>query len=445
MPNRCFRDRSEAGRILADRLSAYAGRPDVVVLALPRGGVPVAFEVARSLDVPLDVFLVRKLGVPQHEELAMGAIASGGTEVLLPDVIRYFQLAPHEVEDVARRELAELKRRERAFRGQRPPLAVQGRTVILVDDGLATGASMRAAVQALGELLPARVVIAVPVAARETCDELRTLVAEVVCVHTPEPFRAVGVWYADFTQVTDEQVRALLEATSAAPTTPSGLRARGEADTALERRVQVSAGEARLEGDLVLPPAPRGVILFAHGSGSSRFSERNRYVAGVLRDHDFATLLLDLLTPEEEALDARTHQLRFDVPLLAERLVAAVRWLLEDRATRDLPLGLFGASTGAGAALIAAAERPEDVTVVVSRGGRPDLAAGALPHVRAPTLLIVGGRDTAVLELNRGALRQLRCEAELEIVPGATHLFEERGALPRVAQLAAGWFDRHGH
>lgn len=209
------------------------------------------------------------------------------------------------------------------------------------------------------------------------------------------------------------------------------------------RAVRIAAGRAALDGDLTLPQGARGVVVFAHGSGSSRHSSRNRYVAQELRRKGLGTLLMDLLTAQEEAVDATTAHLRFDIGLLADRLGAASAWLRADPHTSRLALGYFGASTGGGAALVAAAESPEDVGAVVSRGGRPDLAGAALPRVQAPTLLIVGGRDEPVIEMNREALARLRCEKRLEIVPGATHLFEEPGTLEEVARLAAGWFARH--
>lgn len=211
-----------------------------------------------------------------------------------------------------------------------------------------------------------------------------------------------------------------------------------------EHVVQVPAGPVTLEGDLAIPAGAGAVVLFAHGSGSSRLSPRNRHVARVLRDASLGTLLIDLLTREEEAADSRTAHLRFDVPLLARRLGAIADWLAGNPATATRRIGLFGASTGAAAALVAAAERPDAVSAVVSRGGRPDLAGDdTLRRVRAPTLLIVGERDTPVLRLNEQALALLPGEKQLEIVPGATHLFEEPGALDRVARLAAGWFARH--
>ena len=205
-----FRDRTDAGRRLAARMSKYAGRSDVLVLALPRGGVPVAFEVARALRAPLDVFLVRKLGVPGQEELAMGAIASGGVRVVNEAVVQHLDIAPEMIDAVTAREQGELERRERAYRDDRPAPDVRGRTVILVDDGLATGSTMRAAALALRQQGPARVVVAVPVASREACEEFRGEVDDIVCAATPEPFMGVGRWYEDFSQTTDEEVRELL-------------------------------------------------------------------------------------------------------------------------------------------------------------------------------------------------------------------------------------------
>jgi len=207
--------------------------------------------------------------------------------------------------------------------------------------------------------------------------------------------------------------------------------------------VEISAGAAALNGDLRIPLGARGLVVFAHGSGSSRFSTRNRQVAEFLDGQGFATLLLDLLTPQEEAIDIRTRQYRFDIERLGPRVSAAADWARRQAELRDLPVGCFGASTGAAAALIAAAERPEAIGAVVSRGGRPDLAGDALPLVKAPTLLIVGGDDEPVIEMNRDAMRQMQAHVELEIVPGATHLFEEPGTLEQVERLAAAWFTRY--
>jgi putative phosphoribosyl transferase len=217
----------------------------------------------------------------------------------------------------------------------------------------------------------------------------------------------------------------------------------GAATTMREEPVEIPVGPEALQGDLVVPAAAAGVVLFAHGSGSSRQSPRNRYVARALQHAGLATLLIDLLTLEEEAVDLRTAELRFNIDLLAERLQEAAEWLVTTPLTKNLRVGFFGASTGAAAALVAASRRPEVVGAIVSRGGRPDLAGSALPRVEAPTLLIVGGEDTPVIALNRQALASLRGTKRLDIVPGATHLFEEPGALEQVASLASEWFVRY--
>lgn len=207
--------------------------------------------------------------------------------------------------------------------------------------------------------------------------------------------------------------------------------------------VLIKVDSLSLEGNLSIPEGAKAIVLFAHGSGSSRFSPRNNYVASILQRSNLATLLFDLLSPEEEEIDLRTRHLRFDIKLLAERLVGATDWLKQNSRLGNFPIGYFGASTGGGAALVAAAQRPQDVGAVVSRGGRPDLAGAALGFVRSPTLLIVGGNDLPVIALNEDAFRQIKAPKKLEIVPGATHLFEEAGALERVAILASQWFQQY--
>jgi erythromycin esterase-like protein/predicted phosphoribosyltransferase len=238
LSQRIFRDRREAGRLLAKELAAFASRPDVIVLALPRGGVPVGYEVARVLGAPLDVFLVRKLGVPGYEELAMGAVASGGLRVLNDDVVKSLRIPDHVIESVVAKEEKELARRERLYRGGRPFPDLTGRTVILVDDGLATGATMQAAVEALRQRQPARIVVAVPTASPEICEELRTKADEVICAVTPQPFYAVGFWYEDFSQTTDDEVRDLLARTQQAEAKQPGP---DSGDTALVETVRAAA------------------------------------------------------------------------------------------------------------------------------------------------------------------------------------------------------------
>ena len=426
-----FRNRADAGRALAEQVRDSVADRDVVVLGLPRGGIPVAFEVARTLDAPLGAFVVRKVGVPHHEELAMGSIATGGALMLNEQLIGDLRLGRADVERAVATELRELHRREAAYDGSRASLKLSGRTVILVDDGLATGLTMRVAVEAVRSQNPRRIVVAVPVAPRTTCAELRSVADQVICTLTPATFLSVGQWYEDFSPTSDDEVRNDLDraaARAAERPAPPRLQA-----------VVIAADGGRLDGDLVVPDRATGVVLFAHGSGSSRLSPRNRQVALALNRAGFATLLLDLLMPDEELADKRSAQYRFDIGLLSRRLVGAVDWLDQNGAV-PRPVGLFGASTGAAAALIAAAERPDRVQAVVSRGGRPDLAGARLADVRCPTLLVVGGADDVVLDLNRQAMERLACPKRLEVVPGATHLFEEPGALEQVARLAAEWF-----
>jgi putative phosphoribosyl transferase len=423
-----FRNRREAGERLAARLEPVRGE-NPVVLALPRGGVPVAAEVARALHAPLDVMIVRKLGVPFQPELAMGAIGEGGARVLNDDVINVTKIKPGEIAEVEARERLEVDRRARRYRGDTPMVALAGRTAVIVDDGIATGSTARAALQVARAHGARRVVLAAPVAPAETVDGMASEADDVVVLETPSPFFAIGPWYEDFSQTTDEEVCRLLEENRARD---------GSANFAHDHDVVVSAGPLHLSGHLVVPTAPCGIVIFAHGSGSSRHSPRNVQVARSLRTAGLGTLLFDLLMPDEAVDRANV----FDIELLAVRLLAATRWLRSQPATAALPIGYFGASTGAAAALWAAAEDPL-VDAIVSRGGRPDLAGARLGAVVAPTLLIVGGDDHTVLRLNEDAAAQLRCEHQLDVVPGATHLFEEPGALEQVADLARDWFLTH--
>ena len=429
-----FTDRADAGRRLAEHLLAQR-RPwtadDAVVLGIPRGGVPVAVEVAQALGLPLDVLVVRKLGVPYQRELAMGAVGEGGVRVLNEEVLRASGLGGAELTAVERTETREVEERCARFRAGRPAVPLRGRVAVLVDDGVATGSTLRAACRIARAHGAAGVVVAVPVASVEAVRLLRAEADDVVVLSVPAWFSSVGQWYDDFEQVSDETVVRLLAERPVAREGPAAHHHR--------REVSVAAGPVQLSGTLHVPDDAVGVVAFAHGSGSSRRSPRNQFVAGRLADAGLATLLIDLLT-EQEAADRAAV---FDIPLLSARLAAVCRWLALDPVTHRLPLGLFGASTGAAAALAAAAAEGETVRAVVSRGGRPDLAPAQLPLVRAPTLLVVGGHDDVVLGLNRQAQQQLRCPSRLVIVPGATHLFEEPGALEQVARLATEWFLAH--
>ncbi len=443
-----FHDRHDAGRVLAALLERFRGERPVVV-AMPRGGVPVAAEVARALDAPLDVALVRKIGAPRNPEFAIGALAEGGVQVLSGHTVRALGLTRGELQALLARGEAELAEQSSRYRGSRPPVELVGRTAILVDDGLATGRSALAAVRSVRRRGAARVILAVPVAAAQSAEALAEEADEVVSVEMPEDLWAVGYWYEDFRPTSDAEVASLLAERGHADTDALGPATAGsatshdprtqpaEARTAQE--VTITAGpQLVLAGDLSMAASAQGVVVFAHGSGSSRLSPRNRSVATALLDAGYATLLFDLLTPIEELDRANV----FDIPLLASRLLTASAWLAKHHFLSTLPLAYFGASTGAAAALTAAAELGDRVGAVISRGGRPDLALH-LDAVRAPTLLIVGGADQQVLDLNRAAQQRLRCPSELVTVPGATHLFEEPGALEQVGDLAIEWLGRH--
>lgn len=434
-----FDDRADAGRHLAERLGDLRGQ-DVVVLGLPRGGVPVAFEVAEALGAPLDVLVVRKLGVPSRPELAFGAIGEDGVRVIHDDVVRHTRLTAADLARVERAQQTELSRRAELYRRGRERIPLTGRIALIVDDGIATGATAQAACQVARAHGARRVVLAVPVGAADTVAMLEKYADEVVCLGAPPMFIAVGQGYRNFGQTSDGEVCALLDrarerSAHAGSTSPSGAGAAPVRDD----EVEVTAGPVTVAGHLTVPRNARGIVVFAHGSGSSRFSARNIFVADALGAAGFATLLFDLLTPEEERNRANV----FDIALLARRLIDVTNWLPTQADVAGLPVGYFGASTGAGAALRAAADPGVEVGAVVSRGGRPDLAGESLSRGRAPTLLIVGGNDEVVIELNQQAQSAIRAECRLVIVPGATHLFEEPGTLEQVAALARDWFLEH--
>lgn len=432
-----FIDRVDAGRRLAQKLQYLRG--EVVVLGLPRGGVPVAYEVAKALDAPLDVIVVRKLGVPYEPELGVGAIGEDGVRVINEQVMRLAGTSASELAEVEARERTELERRARRFRGDRPRAVLKGRTVVVVDDGIATGSTARAACQVARAQGAARVVLAVPVAPTDWQARLGADADEFVCLETPDPFFSIGQFYENFDQTSDEEVIACLENAARRDSTTAATREVSDDPPSRDEEVEVAAGPVLLAGHLTLPENATGIVVFAHGSGSSRHSPRNRYVATMLNKAGLATLLFDLLTVEEESDRANV----FDISMLARRLVDVTDWLRTEADLAHLPVGYFGASTGAGAALWAAAEPNAEIAAVVSRGGRPDLAGPRLGAVIAPTLLIVGGRDDVVLDLNRQAQAQLHCENHLVVVPGATHLFEEPGTLQAAAEVARDWFTRH--
>ena len=446
-----FSDRIDAGDQLAERLSYLRDRHPVVI-GLPRGGVPVACRVARALDAPLDLVLVRKLGVPFQPELAMGAIADGGVRVINEEVVRMAGITPRELDEVTRHETVELDRRAARYRHGRPPVPLTDRLVIVVDDGVATGSTARAACQVVRARGAERVILAVPVAPPSWTERLAGAADELVALETPPRFRGVGQFYRDFGATADEEVIRCLDvaaeraaehtaeheaerAAAAAIGDPAATARPGDPD------VEIDVGDAVLHGHLSVPDGAVGLVIFAHGAGSSRHSPRNRFVATVLNAAGLATLLFDLLTEDEEPDRAFV----FDISLLGRRLLEVTRWAVRWPGLEHLPVGYFGASTGAAAALWAAADPGVggEVKAVVSRGGRPDLATDRLPSVHVPTLLLVGSLDREVLRLNRQAATQLGGEVRVEVVPGASHLFQEPGTLPEASVKARDWFLHH--
>jgi len=432
-----FTDRDEAGKQLAARLDAFNSE-DVVVLGLPRGGVPVAAHVARRLRAPLDVILVRKIGVPAHPELAMGAVGEDGVCTMNDEVVDLAQISPSELLGAEMKARRELERRAERLHSHRPMIDLKGMTAIIVDDGLATGSSAIAACEVARARGAKHIVVAVPVSPIDGPARLRRVADEFVGVETPARFEAVGSHYGNFHPVSDEEVIAILESYRAEASSP--LTPQNETSPALpwKQDVLLPVGGTPLPGRLEVPESPIGIVLFAHGSGSSRHSPRNRFVADVLHEFGLATLLFDLLSRVEE--NDRSNV--FDIALLARRLHGAAEWIRTQQQLSSLPIAYFGASTGAAAALVATTLPSSNITTVVSRGGRPDLANGRLKMVRCPTLLLVGGDDHVVLRLNQAAITQLPNGSELHVVPGASHLFEEPGALERVAKEAGEWITR---
>ncbi|WIA08422.1 hypothetical protein OEZ85_007860 [Tetradesmus obliquus] len=437
-----FANRQEAGEqlgaVLREQLGQQLGQQqELCVFGLVRGGLPVAEPVAAALSAPLDAFVVRKIGAPLQPEFGIGAISEGGHTIINEYAAHAVGATPQELQATTNRESQELARRIQVYRAGHDHLPVEGKTVVVVDDGLATGVTARAALQSLRAKGAGRLVLAVPVGSASTVADMAAaaLADDIVCLSQPRHFRAVGQWYDDFNQTSDAEVVAILKKFAArnAAYREAAAAAVPEAAASDEAAAASSSAAAR---------AAAGLVIFAHGSGSSRHSPRNRQVAATLNEAGFATLLFDLLSERE----AEQRSNVFNIPLLASRLQLAVEWMeVTGKLPHGFPVGFFGASTGGGAALWAAAYLDARVSAVVVRGGRPDLAAAKLPAVTAPTLLLVGGNDYHVLDLNRGALQALGSagQSELVVVPLAGHLFEAPGQLEAVAEAAAEWFGRH--
>jgi putative phosphoribosyl transferase len=459
-----FRDRADAGRVLARSLARYRRTPDLVVLGLARGGVPVARAVADALDAPLSVIVARKVGVPGIEDVALAAIAEGSHYVLADTVAWYLGVPPRVVEKLATRERAELERRVNVYRAASPAPDLHGRTVVLVDDGLATGASIRAAIASIRARQAARIIAAVPVASRSSAEEVRQEVDELVTVVTPARFDTVSSAYDDYTPLSDDDVlthlglsrrRAVPNVRDIGDRLGRALsRPTSQPPDREERTIAIPAFDTTVVADLGLPRPTltskrvghlhgvHGLAILAHGGGSSRNSYRNRYIAGRLRLSGYATLRLDLLTNDEQHADDAHAAIRFDVNRLATRLACVCEWAEREGVPGAHRTALIGADTGAAAALVTSARRPGRIFAVVARAGRVDLAADVLPAVRNPVLMIVGAADHESLSRNTIALDQLPRGAVLLRVSRAGRSFEEPGALGALAEHLVSWLER---
>ena len=420
-----FTDRSEAGRRLAERVRPYAVS-DPLVLALPRGGVPVGAALARRLDADFDVLVVRKIGLPGRPELGVGAIAEDGSVLFDDRALARMRVPRQALAGTVDAERAELDRRRRVDRGERPPLNIAGRDCVVVDDGAATGGTARAALRMVRQAGPAQLVLAVPVASGEAIDMLKEEVDAVVVLGVPDGFRAVGEWYRDFGRLSDGHVTAIMSEMGRGRSRPGSTA----------RRVRIRAGDVRLGGDLTLPSALRGAVVLSFGEG--RGDPRWRAIASVLQRAGYATLMLDLLVGEERSSVGGGAA----VEALAERLSSAVTWLRRTAGIAGEPVGVLGSGAAAPAALVTAARRPSDVAAAVVYGGRIDLADPALPDVRAPVLVMLESHDSFVREWGEWARGRLGGHTDLKVMSSVEQLLRGAGEWRQVAVETQDWFDR---
>jgi putative phosphoribosyl transferase len=410
---------------------------DTVIIGIPAGGVAVAAEIARAFSAPLDVCVVRKLRAPTDEaSLGFGAIAEGGELVLDAGAAARTGLGEVQIARLIAEKDVEARELLRRIRRGRPPLELAGKTVIVVDDGASTGNTARAALRAARRRGARRTVLALELAPRATLDHLASEADVVVCAEVLPDAHAANRAYQELERIRVDQIADLLGQSEDEAPEPSQRALRGP--------VRIRVADAALDGDLVVPMSATGLVLFAHSSDQLRHDRGHNLVSRTLEHAGLATLVVDLLTPRERHLGKTpVGRLSFNAEMLARRLAAATSWAREQPETSALAVGYFGTSVGAAAALLAAADPDNRVMAVAARACRPDLADRAIAALRSPTLLLVGERDPALLELNRRALERLRCTKRLSVVGGATHDFEEPGALEQVARRAAAWFGRH--
>lgn len=431
-----IRDRQDAGVRLATALARYKAELPVIV-AIPRGGVPVAYEIAASFEAPLEVCIVGKLVVPEFPERGVGAVAEGGgVFVDAPEALR-MGVSSEQLGSQLSARRAEVEGRAQRLREGREPVSLAGRTVILVDDGVATGNTAQAAIDAVRTRGAAKVILAVPIAASHPLEVLRDAADEVVCLHETPELYAVGAWYEHFPQLADEDVIATLRRAARREAE------RAKAARVVERELPVRIAAGLLKVTLLLPPSPRAVVLFVHSTGNSRASLKKRYVSRALNAAGYGSALIELRTDREIALEEEEHT--SDIGLLASRLLDVTEALRAEPALRGIPFAYYGTQAGAAAALAAAASCPSWIDVVICRSGRTDLAGSSVLDVHAPTLLIAGGLDVPTLELNRQTLQRLPAIHQLVVVPGASNSFDEPGALDAAASAAVRWLDAALH
>jgi putative phosphoribosyl transferase len=456
-----FRDRAAAGRALARSLGAYRGQPGVVVLGLARGGVPVARQVADALRAPIGVVVARKVGVPGIEEVALGAVAEGNHRVIADTVAWYLGVPSRIVDRLAARERAELERSVATYRLALPSFALRGRTVIVVDDGLATGATMRAAIRSVRDRGPARVIAAVPVASRPAAEDVHRDVDELVVIVMPPRFHTVSASYENYSPVSDDDVLSLIgqptrrvssEVVGVGHGLGAALPRTDKAARETERTIGIPAFDATVVGELGVPrvvrtlrrwerpEGVRGLVILSSAGGGSRNSYIERYLGGRLRLSGYATLRVDLLTREEQFADAAGGSLRLDVQRTAARLAGVCEWAEREGVAGAHRTILAAAGAGAAAAFATAGRRRGRIFAVVARGGRVDLAAADLRSVLAPVLLIAGADDPDALRRNSDAVGRLPHAALIRIAR-AGPTFEEPGALGAVAEHAVAWLD----
>ena len=430
------KDRRLGAAALIEELEPFMGA-ETVVIGLPAGGVAVAAEIAKAFQVPLDVCVVRKLRGPRDDaSLGFGAIAEGGELVLDAASASRSGLGEGQIARLIAEREVEVRELVRRIRRGRAPVDLTGKTVVIVDDGSSTGNTARAALRSVKRRGARRMILALGLAPRATLDELAREADELLCAEVEPDANAANRAYQKLARIRADQIAELLGTERQEAPEPSQRALRGP--------VRIRVADASLDGDLVLPLGATGIVLFAHGADQARHDKGHLLVSRALEHAGLATLVVDLLTPRERHLIMTpAGRLSFGAEMLAGRLSATTSWAREQPETSPLTVGYFGTSLGAAAALLAAADPDNRVMAIAARACRPDLVERAIASLRVPTLLLVGERDPALLELNRRALERLRCTKRLSVVGGATHDFDEPGALEQVARRAAAWFGRH--